>query len=719
MARRLLKRAAVIGAAMAAPGVAAGQDGLTGPAAIDENVLIQADSLKYDEVEDIVIARGAVELIEGERILRAAEVRYNQTTGVAIAKGDVVVVEPDGQVIFADYVELEEELTRGFIRQARVLLEDDSRFAAADGMRSDGNRTEMRRAVYSPCEVCEEDPEADPVWQLSAQRIVHDEETQDVVYYHAFLELFGVPVFYTPFFTHPDPSVERRSGFLAPNFELDSRDGFVLEVPYYYTFSPDFDVTASPIFMTDEGVILKGEVRKRWDFGELTVEGSGGWINFRNEAGVEERRVRGHIDAEAEFHVDENWRVTLGAERASDTTYKRRFGLGGEAMLETHVDAERFGDRDYMRVGARSFQGLRDDEDDDDSPHVLPDFEGETFADLGDFPGRLRLAARGFALERDKGPDSARASLEAAWRAPFMLPFGQEASVTAGLRADGFLVGNYAPRGEDDMGTEGRLYPSAAFDWRWPFARFGETTTTFIEPMATVALAPYGGQEDRVPNEDSRGLALDTTLLFEHQRYSGIDQVESGIRAAYGLKAGYVGEYGRLEGVIGQAYRWDADNSYEQGSGLENSRSDIVGSLKVEPSRYVEAQYAFRIDEKNLSLLEHSATLSLGSPEFRLSGTYGRVDGDSEVIGYEDREQISLNLSSEISERWKLSADWLRDIEEGTNLKYSVGLSYFDECFEIFTEYSRRNFTDSETEPASEVFFRFTFKNLGDITSAF
>lgn len=689
------------------------------PAALADNVLIQADALAYDETTNEVVATGSVELIEGDRILRAQEVRYNQTTGVAIASGEVVLVEPTGDVLFADFVELEEELTRGFVKRVGVLLSDDSRFAAADGARVDGNRTEMRRAVYTPCDVCEEDVEADPIWQLKARRIIHDEAAQDVIYYHAFLEIFGVPVLYSPFFTHPDPTVERRSGFLAPSFKFDSRDGFVAEIPYYYTVSPDFDMTASPIFLTEQGAILKGEIRKRWRFGELTVAGSGGWLDYEKADGEEERRLRGLIDAQAVFHIDENWRATLAARRASDTTYQRRFDLGNEDRLESFAEAERFSEQSYLRFGARSFQGLRDDESDGQAPTILPDFEAAQIYDLGAAPGALTLSARGFGLSRDSGPDSARASLAAEWRAPFLLPLGQQATVSASLRADGFLVGNYQPRGEDDIGTDGRIYPSAALDWRWPFARFGETTATYLEPMATVVIAPYGGQEDRVPNEDSQGLALDTSLLFEHQRYAGIDRVESGLRAAYGLRAGYVGEFGSAEAMVGQAYRWDRDASYEAGSGLENTLSDVVGSVRLAPSRYVSGEYAFRLNDGNLAMLEQNATLSVGAPEFRLTGSYSFVDGDSEVAGYGDREQFSLGFSSQFHEYWKLSADWLRDMEDGINLNYSVGLSYFDECFEALVGFRRQNYRDREIEPTSSVFFRVTFKHLGEFGSDF
>lgn len=713
MRRRLSHALIAVFAAAVWSGTARAQD-----AARDE-VLIEADQVDYDEAANVVIASGDVELIEGDRILRAREVRYDQNTGIAVARGDVVVVEPNGEVLFADYVELEEELTRGFVDGAKLLLEDDSRFAAADAARSDGSRTVMRRAVYSPCDVCAEDPEAPPLWQLKAQRVVHDQDSEDVIYYHAFLEFFGVPVFYTPYFTHPDPSVERRSGFLAPDFGFSDQDGFRFSTPYYWTISPDLDATITPIFLAETGAILNGELRKRWSFGEVVIEGGGGWLP-NDRLGDDSREMRGHIFAEGVAAVNENWRLRGEIQRTSDDTYLRRYDITSDSQLDSFATAERFGDRSYAAVTARAFQGLREDDAQRSAPLVLPEFEAETFLSLGaSAPGRVRLAARGFAIERDAGVDSARASVSADWRAPFLLPLGQEATISAEVRADGFLVGNSSVRPDDDLSADARFHPSIGVEWRWPFARFGETTTTFIEPVANVVVAPYDGKNAKVPNEDGIGLSLDRSLLFARDRYAGVDRVETGPRAAYGVRAGYIGALGEAEFSIGQAHRFNPDSSFAAGSGLENAQSDIVGGVRFAPARYLSAAYDFRLDSGEFTALEHRARVSVGAPELRLAATYDFVDGDSETIGFDDREQLELRLSSEFLDHYRLSARWLRDIEDSRDLRYTVGLSYFDECFELFLQYERRNFRDREIEPEDAFFLRINLQNLGEIGGGF
>ena len=74
----------------------------------------------------------------------------------------------------------------------------------------------MKRSVYSPCDLCKNDPSAPPAWQFKAREISDDKELKLIEFRDAVLEVDGVPIFYTPYLSEPDPSVKRASGFLTP-----------------------------------------------------------------------------------------------------------------------------------------------------------------------------------------------------------------------------------------------------------------------------------------------------------------------------------------------------------------------------------------------------------------------------------------------------------------------------------------------------------------------
>jgi LPS-assembly protein len=159
-----------LAASLAAPtGTAAAQgDAARGN---DAPVLVTADELQYDQELGLTVAKGHVELSQNDQILLADTVTYNQRTDTVTASGHVSLMQPSGDVAFADFMELHDNFRDGFIKDVRLLLSDRSRMAGNTARRVGGTRTEVRRGVYSPCELCAQDPTHPPVWQIKAENI--------------------------------------------------------------------------------------------------------------------------------------------------------------------------------------------------------------------------------------------------------------------------------------------------------------------------------------------------------------------------------------------------------------------------------------------------------------------------------------------------------------------------------------------------------------------
>ncbi len=125
------------------PGAGGGAPGLDR----DAPVTFTADSVEYDRDRGLVVARGKVEAWQGERLLRADEFTYDRNTGVATARGNVQLLEPDGQVLFADSVELKDRFRDGVLTGVRALLAANARLAANGAQRTGGTINELARAV--------------------------------------------------------------------------------------------------------------------------------------------------------------------------------------------------------------------------------------------------------------------------------------------------------------------------------------------------------------------------------------------------------------------------------------------------------------------------------------------------------------------------------------------------------------------------------------------
>ena len=86
---------------------------------------------------------------------------------------------------------------------------------------------------------------------------------------------------------------------------------------------------------------------------------------------------------------------------------------------------------------------------------------------------------------------------------------------------------------------------------------------------------------------------------------------------------------------------------------------------------------------------------------------------------FEDREEATLGVSSQITNRWSARMDTRRDLTSGGGtLSYGAALVYECDCMDFELRY-RRDFTqDRDVPPTESLIFRITLKSLGQVSSA-
>lgn len=690
----------------------------------DIPALISADQITYDENLGVVNASGNVEISQNDRVLLADSVSYNLRTNVVTASGNVSLMEPTGEVIFANFVELTDDMREGFIRDIRILLTDRSRLAAISGLRTGGNKTVLTKAVFSPCQLCRDDPIQAPLWQLKALEIEHDQEDKMIRYRDAWMEIYGVPVFYTPYFEHPDPTVKRKSGFLSPIVGGSEVLGTVYQQPYFWAIDQDKDVTIAPIFTTKQGVVAAGEYRHLFTNGTVNVKTSGTVADREESDGtIEEDRFRGHVDATARFDINKTWRAGLDAQRATDDTYLRIYNFSSTPTLTSRAFAEGFNGRNYLAINNYTYQGLRIADNDRESPIILPMIDYNYMSDPGIAGGKYTLDANFLALTRIDGRDSRRASMALGWELPYTGPAGDVYNVVARVQGDGYWVNGVNPKSDAvnpsiSRGNDltGRVFPQLAVQWRYPWVRHGRTMHQVIEPIVQAVVAPNGGNPGEIPNEDSLDFEFDDTNLFSLNRFTGIDRVTSGTHFDYGLKWTVTSDGGGSGTVfIGESYRLKKDDTFAQGSGLEDNLSDIVGRVEIKPTHEISLLYRFRLDEENLRPRRNELDLRIGPPALNLSANYLFLDSANEFV---DREELNWRLSSRLTQHWSAFGGQRIDLEADETRDARIGLTYRDECFMFQVIAQRTFFSDREIKPEDSIFFNVVFKHLGGLTSS-
>lgn len=690
-------------------------------------VAFAADELNYEQDGDILIARGNVELKQDGRVLRAQEIRYNIPDDKVEARGGVLLIDREGNEHSADYVVLRNKMRDGFIQELQTRLIDDGRIWAKEAER-EKEEFRFKQARYTACKPCEDNPDATPPWQLRAREVRWDREEQMIYYKGAWFEAGGVPLFYTPYFAHPDQTVEQKSGFLFPTFGFRSQLGAFYNQDYYYALSPSQDITIGTIVTTEAGIVAKGGYRQHFGDGIVELEGSltkSDRVDDVNNRDIRQNaEARGHIFGKMRWDVSEHWRIGSDLNLASDEQYLRQYNFEHNDVLTSRVYAERFDDRDYFQARVVGFQDLRTDSFADvDQPLLLPMLQAESFGDPNAvFGGRWYWRGSLLHLVRDgNGQDTTRLVNDANWQRRMIAPIGLVTTVDANLRADFFNTTDIDPArlnpGQSQDDTEARLFPQLHIRSELPMAkRAGSNGEFLISPQLAMTLAPNLGEPEAIPNEDSADTQLDITNLFDANRFTGDDRIEDRSRLTYGMKAGYYDHEGRYADVFfGQSYRLEnQDNPFSEGSGLSDQYSDFVGRFRLQGWK-TGFDYSFRLDGRQLTANRHELNLNYNGERYDFSGYYLYLEGLEDSSIPETREQVVAQAGYKLNENWRLKASGVYDFGDLRTgvLRSSAGFDYMAECYTLSVE-ANRNFTDeSSGESDTSITFRIGLKNLG------
>ncbi len=690
-----------------------------------EPALLFADQVTHDRTADVTTATGNVEISQNDRILQADRVVYDRKRDVMTATGNVRVVEPSGEVLFAEEMQVTGDLKQGTARDLRARLANDARIAANRGEFVEGDTKEQRtttayRAVYSPCDPCEKDPMAAPLWQVKARKVVHDKEKKDIYFYDATLEFFGVPVLYTPYLAHADPSVKRRSGFLAPISESSKQLGYGITLPYYGIIDETADFTLSPRFLTRRGLFLGSEIRKRYDTGDFQLRGSitQDWFHERDGADV-----RGHFFGNTRVNIDENWRGGMEVRRATDKTYLRFYDVGSESFLTSKAWAETFNRRSYGSVFAYAFQEQRSNVAQRNAPYVVPLASYSFVGEQTPFGGHFLADAGVRYLFREEGSDSARFLVRLGYDFQHVTRTGHVFNVLATVRGDVYDIKDAVdPENAANRfsGVKARVFPQISADWRYPLIRrTGERSYVTVEPIAGFVVGPKVGRQWWIPNEDAVDQVFDETNLFQPNRNTGDDVIEGGQRLNYGLKLGLHDPGGGASWLfLGQSFRLQRDPSFPSGSGLRSGLSDPIAALSINPGRYWDVFGRLRVDKDNLTRVRQADVLASAGPrEFRGFAGYILVkDNLATSTSLGNRSEGRLGFIGRPHDNWIVTAWIARDLERGATREIQGKLEYEDECFLIGIRLSRRYFTDKEIKPDNRITFRLILKQTTDTT---
>jgi len=696
-----------------------------------EPMLLQADEMIYDNENAKITAKGNVELYYGNYTLLADRIVYDRSANTLSAEGNVRIKDPDGAVITSDQITLTDDFRDGFIEALKLVTKDETRIVAESASREAGNVTVFQKGWFTPCKLCEDKPNKPPTWRIRANKITHKRDKATISFNNVFFDFFGVPVIYVPWFQIADPTVKRKSGFLMPSYSHSNQLGTTVQVPYYFALSDHYDFTFAPMVTEKAGTLLLGDWRHRLASGAYRIELAGVWDQGLWDSPAD-GDFRGSIKSSGKFALDPyySWGWDILAE--TDETFRRFYNLDSRLKTDriSTIYLEGLHDRNYLSTRFYNTQSLLFTDEPFSDATVYPIIDYDYIVNRPIIGGELSFNSNVMVFHNQEGIDSNRLITEANWRRQMIDGIGQVFTPFARLRGDiygvsGFGGGldtseDFAKNKIPDDGAILRGNAVAGAEYRYPFIATTGSITHVVEPIGQIIARPgnVGVDQADIPNEDALSLVFDDTLLFDIDKFSGYDRIETGTRANVGAR--YTaqlasGAYARA--VFGQSYQIAGENSFDtdfyRKAGLATDNSDYVSGLYIQASSYIgfSAQTRFGENDFDIRRTDLGSWAHYGPAQIRVN--YADVVAEPGLADDEKREEIVTAATLAITEDWSLLGNLRYDIATDQTITDGLGLRYQNDCLLFDVTYQRSFIRDQDIEPDERFLVNLTLKYLG------
>ncbi len=524
-----------------------------GDAARQLPVILQARELRgRPDLE--TVAEGDAELRRGGMVIRADRLSYEHPDDLAQARGNVRVTR-DGNVYSGPELQLKVQRFEGFFQNPTYYFGSVGAGGVADRLDFLGEqRAVATRATYSSCPP---DGSGGPAWLLTTDRVKLDFEANEGIAEGAVLRFLGVPILAAPVLSFPLTDA-RKSGWLPPTINIDSKSGLQVAVPYYWNIAPNRDATLTPTFSSRRSLGLDSEFR----YLEPRYSGNANLNLLPNDRTTGHTRYAINLGHDAELRADT--RLLLRVLRVSDDDYWKDFSRAVPSftprLLLSDLQASRplGGWTTYARV--QKWQLLQSLDAPVEAPYervpqvgarvtrsIGAGFEASFESEFNRFANPDNLAAVN--LNRVTG---SRAHALGSLALPFVTP-GWTVTPRLSFNAAAYALdapltsGNFAGRR-----NVSRLIPSFSIDSAWVFERdtgwFGRTMRQTLEPRVLYVNTPFREQTG-LPNFDAAAKDFNFDSIFTDNAFSGVDRVSDAHQLTTGVTTRVLDPYTGAEAL--------------------------------------------------------------------------------------------------------------------------------------------------------------------------
>ena len=669
----------------------------------ENNLSIEAGSIQA-ELGGRVDIQEKIKVTSGLSTITAEEASYDETAGVLQIPKSVVFENPD-LIIFGESAKLLTKEKTTIIDGADYqILSIPARGTARQIRVENGANIELDEVTYSTC------TSVDNSWELSAKKIVINNQSGEGEARNLVLRLKDIPIIYLPYLSFPIND-QRKTGLLVPNLGRSSKRGLEISLPYYWNLAPNIDLTTTPTLMAKRGVQLSAELRFL-----TAIQGGITQIDYLPNDDIY-KKDRTYISHRQTINLPSNWRMKLNGEYASDNSYFEDLTGTMSSTSRTHllreIQLEHYSENWIMEIGMDHYQMIDDSIIDEEKPYRrLPYFN---FSGMwGNKALGLNYALDSEVVFFDKPETISGSRFHVMPEVSAPLNFNG-IKITPSMAMD-FTKYNLHTANDNSHSMSSvspeRAVPiysldlTGVFQKTWKNGRYLQT----LEPRILRVYVPYRNQDD-FPIFDTIVPDMNGIQLFRKNRYVGQDRLGDTSQISYGITTKVVdaNNGNSLFGLtLGQIrYFKDRKVALPSESKLTQDSSGYMAmmNMKINKNWSVKLGHMWNT---------HSNTSMKTTARFQYKSKQSEIFNVAYRYRRNMLKQLDASFSWPVRDHWNVVGRYNYSILDRKVLEQFVGLEYESCCWGIRV-ISRKHLAYRNGDTDTSFSIEFVFKGLSDI----
>ena len=587
--------------------------------------------------------------------------------------------------------------------------------------------TKISKAIFTSCEIKNDKC---PPWSIKANEIIHDKNKKQLIYNQATLQVYDKPVMYFPKFFHPDPSVERQSGFLKPQLNNSDILGSSIFIPYFHIISENKDITLKPTLFDNNIQMYQSEYRQENLNSSFIADFN--FVKGYKSKTLNKKNSITHFFSK--FDVDLNFKnylnsfVSFFIEKSNNDTYLKVFESNlfdvnknikpdNNSRLHSGIKLELDHNNFNFSAGMDIYENLSIGNSSDKYQHVLPyyNFSRNLFSNQ---IGMIDFSSTGSNKLTNTNNLRSRVINDLNFNSfDFYTDYGFKNDFN-------IYVKNLNSLGKNDAKYKSRPSMEIASIYEvntsLPLKKTNKNSIQYLKPKISLRVNPGDMQ-----NNSSSKRIINTDNIFDINRIGSSDTFEAGKSLTLGIDYKIESNANNtttiddinnfFEFKTATVLRDKKENYLPSSTTLNNKSSNIFGSIKnhyffnkdLSTLDSLKLDYYFSLDN-DLNTLEYNSLK--GELVFdKLTTSFNFIE-ENGPIG--DTNTLENTIKYKLNELNYISFNTRRNRKISLTEYYDLLYEYKNDCLTAGIKYKKTYYQDRDLKPAEDLMLTFTFYPL-------